>query len=148
MHYSVSYYQGALWERVSNLKGRHVLCCIYTIHTTLVAHQRLCFVIWTRKVSGLYKRPCALEVWYVHGLFTCASGIHKVDLSDEMPKQYTPHSLRIGACVLLYQQEKSVVFIRDRLRWKSDTFMDYLRDTPIVAMLHAAALAQAWSPII
>ena len=69
--------------------------------------------------------------------------LHKVDMSDNMLKQYTPHSLRIGARVLLYEQGKSVVFIKDRLHWKSDTFMDYLRDTKIVARQHAAALARA-----
>jgi len=51
-------------------------------------------------------------------------------------------SLRIGACGLLYEKGKSAAFIKDRLHWKSDTFMDYLRDTPIVAKQHAAALAR------
>ncbi len=73
----------------------------------------------------------------------CAARVHKVDLNDSMLKQYTPHSLRIGACVLLYEKGKSAVFIKDRLRWKSDTFMDYLRDTAIVARQHAAALVRA-----
>ena len=40
--------------------------------------------------------------------------------------QYTPHSVRIGACILLYEQGKSTVFIKHRLRWKPDTFMDYI----------------------
>ena len=73
----------------------------------------------------------------------CAARILKVDMADEVLKLYTPHSLRIGACVLLYEKGKSAVFIKDRLRWKSDTFMDYLRDTTIVARQHAAALLQA-----
>ncbi len=73
----------------------------------------------------------------------CAARILKVDMADEVLKLYTPHSLRIGACVLLYEKGKSAVFIKDRLRWKSDTFMDYLRDTTIVARQHAAALVRA-----
>ena len=75
-------------------------------------------------------------------LRACAARVHKIDPADSSLKQYTPHSLRIGACVLLYEKGKSAVFIKDRLRWKSDTFMDYLRDTPIVAKQHAAALAR------
>ena len=71
-------------------------------------------------------------------LRACPSKLQKVDMSDNMLKQYTPHSLRIGACVLLYEKEKSVLFIKDGLGWKSDTFMDYLRDTTSVASGQAA----------
>ena len=52
----------------------------------------------------------------------------------------TPHSIRIGACVLLHEHGHSAVFIKNRLRWKSDTFMDYLRDTVSLARKHAASL--------
>ena len=54
---------------------------------------------------------------------------------------YTPHSIRICACVLLHEQGHSGVFIKDRLRWRSDTYLDYLRDTPRLARQHAASLA-------
>ena len=52
----------------------------------------------------------------------------------------TPHLIRIGACVLLHEHGHSTVFIKNRLRWKSDTFMDYLRDTVSLARKHAASL--------
>ena len=98
-------------------------------------------------VLGISAEGCITASDITKALRACASRLHKVDLSDDMLKQYTPHSLRIGACVLLYEKGKSAVFIKDRLRWKSDTFMDYLRDTTSVARQHAAALVRATSPI-
>ena len=53
---------------------------------------------------------------------------------------YTLHSIRVRACVLLYEMGKSATFIKDRLRWKFDSFMGYLRDTPRIATQHAACL--------
>ena len=60
--------------------------------------------------------------------------------TKEVLALYTPHSIRIGACVLLHEHGHSAVFIKNRLRWKSDTFMDYLRDTVTLARQHAASL--------
>lgn len=61
--------------------------------------------------------------------------------TSEDIRGYTPHSIRICACVLLHEQGHSGVFIKNRLRWRSDTYMDYLRDTPRLARQHAASLA-------
>ena len=63
------------------------------------------------------------------------------DVTAKELQQYTPHSIRICACVLLHENGHSGVFIKDRLRWRSDTYMDYLRDTPRLARQHAASLA-------
>ena len=60
--------------------------------------------------------------------------------TKEVLALYTPHSIRIGACVLLHEHGHSAIFIKNRLRWKSDTFMDYLRDTASLARKHAASL--------
>ena len=89
-------------------------------------------------VLGIYAEGCITASAITKALRACASSLQKVDMSNDMLKQYTPHSLRIGACVLLYEKGKSAVFIKDRLRWKSDTFMDYLRDTTSVASGQAA----------
>ena len=97
-------------------------------------------------VLGISDEGCITASAITKALRACASRLQKVDLSEDMLKQYTPHSLRISACVLLYEKGKLAVFINDRLRWKSDTFMDYLRYTTSVARQHAAALARASSP--
>ena len=69
------------------------------------------------------------------------------EVTKEELQQYTPHSIRICACVLLHEKGHSGVFIKDRLRWRSDTYMDYLRDTPRLARQHADSLSQSvYSP--
>ena len=99
----------------------------------------------------LWQQTIDVAQWARHGasptitrvLRACAARFLKADMADEVLKLHTPQSLRIGACVLLYEKGKSAVFIKDCLHWKSDTFMDYLRDTTIVARQHAAALVRA-----
>ena len=49
----------------------------------------------------------------------------------------TSHSIRIGACVALRALNHDFVFIKQRLRWRSDSFMMYLRHTPQLAALHS-----------
>ena len=62
------------------------------------------------------------------------------NLPDEELKKFTPHSVRVGAAVLLDEAGESGVFIKKRLRWRSDTFMDYLRNTFIAAKQHIQAM--------
>ena len=122
----------------------------------LASDARMCPVGAARRIQARFERlltPSSVLGISSEGYITasaittalraCAARVHNVDLDDSTLKQYTPHSLRIGACVLLYEKGKSAVFIKDRLRWKSDTFMDYLRDTASVARQHAAALVRA-----
>ena len=117
---------------------------------------RMCPVGAAQRIQARFERlrtKCPVLGISVEGYITasaittalraCAARVHNIDPADSSLKQYTPHSLRIGACVLLYEKGKSAVFIKDRLRWKSDTFMDYLRDTASVARQHAAALVRA-----
>jgi hypothetical protein len=49
---------------------------------------------------------------------------------DEL-KQYSAHSLRVWACILLDEAGKSPDYIKKRLRWLGDSFRMYLRDTAI-----------------
>ena len=55
-------------------------------------------------------------------------------------KKFTPHSPRVGACVLLHTMGKLPDFIKKRLRWKSDTYEDYLRHIDHVATDHVKAI--------
>jgi hypothetical protein len=58
-------------------------------------------------------------------------------------QRFSSHSLRVGACVLLHAAGKDEVFIKQRLRWRSNSFMNYLRDVPILALEHAAILRRS-----
>ena len=59
---------------------------------------------------------------------------------DEELKKFTPHSVRVGAAVLLYKAGESGVFIKKRVCWRSDTFIDYLRNTFNAAKQHIQAI--------
>jgi len=49
---------------------------------------------------------------------------------------FSSHSIRVGACVLLHSLQQDPLFIQFRLRWRSLSFMSYLRNTPRIAALH------------
>ncbi len=55
---------------------------------------------------------------------------------------WTSHSVRVGACVALHEAGADPMTIKNRLRWRSDTFLDYLRHTGRLAANHAALLTQ------
>ena len=59
---------------------------------------------------------------------------------EEARNKFTSHSIRVGACVLLHEAGRTATFIKDRLRWKSESFMEYLRDTASLAKQHAISL--------
>ena len=66
------------------------------------------------------------------------------DLTDKDDiARYTCHSLRVGACVLLHTSNATADTIKLRLRWKSDSYQMYLRDTVKLANSHNIAMAQA-----
>jgi hypothetical protein len=54
--------------------------------------------------------------------------------------RWTSHSVRVGACVALHEAGAEPPTIKNRLRWRSDTFADYLRHTGRLAANHAALL--------
>ena len=62
---------------------------------------------------------------------------------DEDIKKFTSHSLRVGACVILQSNDFREYEIKRLLRWRSDTFKDYLRNLAVVSKkLNAAMAAQ------
>jgi len=69
-------------------------------------------------------------------LRTLASKIYRITDSKKLQK-YSCHSIRVGACVLLHSAQQDPLTIKFRLRWRSDSFMEYLRNTPRLAALHA-----------
>ena len=49
--------------------------------------------------------------------------------------------MRVGACVLLYSSNASADTIKWRLRWKSDSYRMYLRDTAAIAQTNNLCVA-------
>ena len=75
---------------------------------------------------------------------SAAQKVHHVTSKQDLAK-FSSHSLRVGACVLLHMMKKKPDFIKLRLRWRSDTYKDYLRDVSQFALEHSAALQRTFS---
>jgi hypothetical protein len=65
------------------------------------------------------------------------------DTTSEDLKQYSAHSLRVWACVLLNEAGKPPDYIKKRLCWLGDSFRMYLRDTLAIQLQHVDALREA-----
>ena len=64
-----------------------------------------------------------------------ATQVYNMTNKQEL-QRYSCHSLRVGACVLLHSSNASADTIEWRLRWKSDLYHMYLRDTAAIAQTH------------
>jgi hypothetical protein len=70
-----------------------------------------------------------------------AAATYKLTKADGL--RYTGHSLRIGATVILYCGGAKDLEIQNRLRWRSLTFLDYLRNIPQSEVNHMHILNAA-----
>lgn len=67
-----------------------------------------------------------------------AFGIKK---GDPILSRWSAHSIRVTACNLLHRQGFSDSYIQTRLRWRGNTWMEYLRNTLYSAQQHTKALS-------
>lgn len=71
-------------------------------------------------------------------------GLDPRKLQDALDlSKWTSHSLRIGACVILYALGFTGEQIKKLLRWKSNIFMDYLRNLAETSRLQNRAMNDA-----
>ena len=66
--------------------------------------------------------------------------VYKLPSNSPQLKLWSPHSIRVTAATLLHRARFSDSFIKNRLRWKSDSFLMYLRNTFYTADQHSNAL--------
>ena len=59
--------------------------------------------------------------------------------TEEEIRCFSPHMFRVTACVLLQQAGMSSDYIKTRLRWASEAYQVYLRDTLTLAEQHVDA---------
>lgn len=88
--------------------------------------------------STQYKHIQASQV--VKFLRTSAQSAFKLSPTDKSLQRWTCHSIRITAANLLHRAGMADSYIQTRLRWKSNTFLMYLRNTFYSADKHTAAL--------
>jgi hypothetical protein len=69
-----------------------------------------------------------------------AAKVFKLDANSPELQKWSTHSIRVTAANLLHRAGFSDTYIKNRLRWKSDTFLIYLRNTFYTATTHTGAL--------
>ena len=69
-----------------------------------------------------------------------AIAVFNLPKSDPELTKYSTHSIRVTAANVLHRANLSDSFIQMRLRWKSDTFLNYLRNTFYAANKHTKSL--------
>ena len=77
---------------------------------------------------------------YSQWLKSIAAATYRLSSKDPSLARWGTHSLRVTAANLLHRAQFSASFIKNRLRWRSDTFQMYLRNTFYVADAHSKAL--------
>jgi len=79
-------------------------------------------------------------------LRTAAQTAHNIPTGDANLDKWSTHSIRITACNLLHRQKFSDSYIQNRLRWKSECWKDYLRNTFCTANQHTILLSDTNLP--
>jgi hypothetical protein len=74
-------------------------------------------------------------------LRSVARSVYKLPATSPQLNLWSPHSIRVTAANLLHQARFSDSFIENCLRWKSDSFLMYLRNTFYTADQHSKALS-------
>ena len=70
------------------------------------------------------------------------------DLTQDEIMQFTSHSIRVWAVVLLDEAGMNADFIKSRLRWMGDSYRSYLRDTAVLQAKHISALESSSNDFI
>lgn len=110
--------------------------CIYCRAQRLNKYANRCLVIFKDKKK---KTSCIANIMISKHLQQVAQKAHAI-ADPKSLKLWMPHSLHVGACVLLHAAGKVGSFTQLRLRWRSLVFMDYLCNTITLAKQHILAL--------
>jgi hypothetical protein len=75
-----------------------------------------------------------------------ASTVFNIKKGNSRLDKWSTHSIRVTACNLLHRARYSDTYIKNRLRWKSDAFLMYLRNTFYTADEHSKSLSLDLAP--
>ena len=95
-----------------------------------------------------YKKPVLITSRHVETHMRAAAAavynLNPKSKKDQLAlRKWSSHSLRVGACVILHTQDFTTSQIKWLLRWRSDSFMIYLRNVAPLAIQHARAIDRA-----
>ena len=78
-----------------------------------------------------------------HKMRQLATKVYNITNKEELSK-WSSHSLRVGACCILWAKGHSAEFIQRVLRWKSESWKDYVRDLLVHSQQHNETMADVW----
>ena len=73
-------------------------------------------------------------------LRSAASEVLNINPKNKQLQLWSTHSIRVTAANILHREKMADSFIQTRLRWKSKSFLMYLRNTIYAASQHSKAL--------
>ncbi|CAJ1954270.1 unnamed protein product [Cylindrotheca closterium] len=112
-------------------------CYIRRMHSILSRFDRLIGITTTNVPLAVYQDGA--RVLFLHDaeitrvMRHVACSLYNLDPKQDKI-QYSSHSIRVGACVLLHTSGATTDQIKFLLRWKSDAFMAYLRNVAHLCM--------------
>jgi hypothetical protein len=138
------------WQK-NGQNGQQVTFAMIPDHLDRCPYRAMQRIV--RRASQLKVDKSAPLAWYLskgtrhlitdddiaNRLQTAAAHAHGVTDPEELSK-WTSHSIRVGACVALHGSGAAPDFIKNRLRWRSEAFLMYLRNTPQLALQHACLI--------
>ena len=134
------------WKLFTRNHDKTNLCFVSNFLSILARHKRLTNSSPSQPLS-VYQGPDG-KVYNITTvdidslLRLAASKVFKLDpVTHRATLQlWSSHSLRVGACTLLYSKGFSEMEIKYLLRWKSDAFMTYLRNLAVTSRRQNTAI--------
>ena len=126
------------------------LCPVRNFLRILARFNRLLGIDHTNAPLAIYAgplgRPTSITASNVaKSLREAAATVYDIDPATPVGRadltRWSSHSLRVGACVILHVNGFSSSEIQFLLRWKSDAFMQYLRNLGTLSRKQNAALS-------
>ena len=127
------------WKLFTRNHENTNLCFIANFMSILARHKRLTNSCPTQPLSvyrgadGIAYNITTVDIDVT--LRQAAATVYKLDpvTHRETLSLWSSHSLRVGACTLLYSKGFSEMEIKYLLRWKSHAFMTYLRNLAVTS---------------
>ena len=126
-------------------------CFVSAILRIIRRFTRLVGETDTTTPLSVYQCPARQEILLITSIDiekemrSVAARVYKLDpIKDaEALQRWSSHSLRVGACVILHSMGITETQLKWLLRWRSDAFMVYLRNTAILANAQYETLDKA-----
>ena len=127
------------WKLFMRNPAKPKLCFVNNFMCILARHKRLTQSSPTQPLSvyrgadGIVYNITTLDIDTI--LRQAAATVYNLDpvTHRDALHLWSSHSLRVGACTLLYAKGFSTTEIKFLLRWKSDAFMAYLRNLAVTS---------------